>query len=481
LDLRPVADPSRPAELRVRAGANPLGAAYTLDPGTRFVTPTVAWTWAEGRRELTHRFHRWTVARVLRDPARPRAVVANNWEATFFDFDEARIVDLIRRAADLGAELFLLDDGWFGRSHPRDDDTQGLGDWEPDPRKLPGGLAPLVRAARDAGIRFGIWGEPEMVNPASSAHATHPDRVLRDRREPLLHRNQLVLDTLRPEVRDAAADSVDRIVSTPGISYLKWDANRPITDPGSAALAPDRQQNLWVDQVHATWSLMDEVVRRHPDLELMLCASGGGRTDHGTLARFHEFWTSDNTDPVTRVRIQWACSHFFPARAMAAHVTRWGGRPLAFGCAVALSGRFGVDLDLGSLTPAEAEVLRASIDLAVRIRPLVQGGELIRLVSPVEGTDRSRAALAYRSGDRREAVLFAYQLEPPATEAPALPLDWLDEGATYHVRPLEPFAATGSVTEVATSGDSLAWPGDEPCSGWIWAISTRPDGSVRSG
>ena len=187
-------------------------------------------------------------------------------------------------------------------------------------------------------------------------------------------------------MRDFAADVVDRALGhDPWITYVKWDANRPITDPGSATLGPDRQSNVWVDHVHATWDVMAEVARRHPDVELMLCASGGGRTDHGTLRWFHEFWTSDNTDPVARVRMQWACSHFFPAAAMAAHVTRWGGRPMEFACAVALSGRFGLDLDLDSLSEEELAVCRRAVALARRTQDLVQQGELVRLVSPGRG------------------------------------------------------------------------------------------------
>ena len=476
LDVRPGADPTAPRQLRLRAGANPYGAEYVLDPGVRFVTPTVAWTWsASGRREVTRRFHDWTRARVLRDPQRRRSIVANNWEATFFDFDEQRIVELIRRAADLGAELFLLDDGWFGASRPRDDDTTALGDWDVDPAKLPGGLAPLAHAARDAGIRFGIWVEPEMVNPQSDLYDRHPDWVLRDRRQPREHRNQLVLDVLQPEVREFAAGVVDgALAHDPGITYVKWDANRPITDAGSSTLPADRQGNLWVDHVRATWDLMAEVVRRHPDTELMLCASGGGRTDHGTLRWFHEFWTSDNTDPVTRVRMQWACGHVFPAAAMAAHVTRWGGRPMEFACAVALSARFGLDLDLTALSEEETAVCRRAVVVAHRTQDLVQQGELVRLVSPVEGDDTSRAAQVHLASDRRRAVVFAYQLEPSARPAPALQLVDLEPTVRYRVRRTD-LRGDEPDEDVVRSGEELvaaglAWPCDEPLTACVWEL-----------
>lgn len=479
LDVRPVPAPDAPAQLRLRAGANPYGADYVLDAGERFVTPTVAWSWsAAGRGELSNRFHRWTRERVLRDPERLRPLVVNNWEATFFEFDEPRIVELIDRAAALGADLFLLDDGWFGTTHPRDDDTTSLGDWDPDPAKLPAGLAPLAEAAVERDLRFGIWLEPEMVNPVSDLHERHPDWVLRDRREPRLHRHQLALDPLRDDVRAFEVDVVDRTLAMhPAISYVKWDANRPITDPGSTTLERDRQSNLWVDHVHATWQVMAEVVRRHPDVELMLCASGGGRTDHGTLRWFHEFWTSDNTDPVTRVRMQWGCSQVFPAAAMAAHVTRWGDRPLDFACAVALSGRFGIDLDLRALTDDEFDVCRRAVAVARRTQPLVQQGDLVRLVSPVEGPDRSRAALEHVGAHGDSAVLFAYQLESPGLPGPVLRPAGLDPSATYRVRstdlssdePVELEDRTGEQLMVA----GLDWPLTDPCTARIWELERR--------
>ena len=493
LDVRPRPEPGTPSELRIRAGANPVGAEYVLDPGERFVSPTVAWTWSgAGRGEVTRRFHRWTRHRVLRDPERVRPLVVNNWEATFFDFDEARITDLIGRAADLGADVFLLDDGWFGTTHPRNDDTTSLGDWDPDPVKLPGGLAPLADAAVRAGIRFGIWVEPEMVNPVSELHDRHPDWVLRDRREPHLHRHQLALDPLLDDVRDFEVDVVDRTLGQhPAISYVKWDANRPVTDPGSSALGADRQSNLWVDHVRATWSVMAEVARRHPDVQLMLCASGGGRTDHGTLRHFHEFWTSDNTDPVTRVRMQWACGHFFPGAVMAAHVTRWGERPMAFTCAVALSGRFGFDLELTGLSDDELATCRRAVAVARRTQDLVQMGDVERLVSPVEGEDRSRAAWAHLSADRRRAVLFAYQLDggpvgdraEPGSELhppPALRLTGLDPIAGYRVSStdLSGEADDGGdaggdglvVSGADLSASGLAWPLDRPLTARIFEI-----------
>lgn len=482
LDLRPAADPSAPGSLWLRAGANPHGADYVLDPGLTLRTPAVAWTWSSaGRPEVTRRFHEWTRTTVMRDPQRLRPIVVNNWEATGMAFDEARLVELIRTGAELGGEVFLLDDGWFGTTYRRDDDTQGLGDWEPDPSKLPRGLPALVEAAQREGIRFGIWVEPEMVNPRSKLYEAHPEWVIRDRREPREHRQQLALDPLIEDVAAFEADVFDRVLGgTGGISYLKWDANRPVTEPGSTALSPQSQSNLWIDAVVATWALMDEVVARHPDVELMLCASGGGRNDHGTLRRFHEFWLSDNTDPIARVRMQWACSHFFPAAVIAAHVTRWGERPIEFACAVALSCRFGFDIDLTSLTDDEHRVCRRAVAFAKRAAPVVQRGVIEHLVSPVEGVDRSRAAVAYHgTSENRTAgnqtVLFTYQLEAPTTPPPAMRIVGLDRACDYEVTCTD-LTRDESVPVGRLAGADLAtvgleWPLTQPCTAMIFELN----------
>lgn len=481
LDVRPLAG-QESRSLRVRAGANSFAAPYVLDPGAVFRTPSVLWTWStEGRGAVSDRFHRYTRAHALRDPGRTRAIVSNNWEATFFDFDEDRLRGLIERAAAVGAELFLLDDGWFGDRYPRDHDGQGLGDWMVDERKLPNGLAAVSAATIDAGLRFGIWVEPEMVNERSELYETHPEWVLRDARTPLEHRQQLLLDPLQPDVA-AFIDGVvaDAIAAGPGTSYVKWDANRPITDSGSSTLPADRQANVWTDLVWATWARMAAVAEAHPDVDLMLCASGGGRVDHGSLRWFHEFWTSDNTDPVTRVAMQWACSHFFPASAMAAHVTRWGERPMAFACAVALWGRFGIDLDLTALSDDDLAVVERAVVVAKRIRDVVQHGRLHRLVSPVDGPHAGRrAAVSYVSADRSRAVVLAYELEAGEREAaPDLLLRGLDPEATYDLVALPLTGDAASDVDVAGAtgvrdGDALPWPLTEPLTASVLELTRR--------
>jgi alpha-galactosidase len=456
-DVRFDAEVAPHGQQRLVAGAQHLGAERILDPGEVLVTPSVVWTWSTtGIGETSRRLHRFARRHVVRDGARTRATVANTWEAVFFALDPEGLAAQVDRAAALGCELFLLDDGWFGR---RDDDTTSLGDWEVDRRKLPDGLQPLVDHTLAAGLRFGLWVEPEMVNAASDLYEAHPDWVIgepgRERRE---ERNQLVLDLCRPEVRDFVLATIDRVLADhPGITYLKWDANRDVTEPGSGALPADRQSHLARDRVLATREVMAEVARRHPGVELMLCASGGGRSDLDTLRWFHEVWTSDDTDPVDRVRIQWGASHLLPASVLGAHVTRWGERPIAFGCAVAMSARFGLDLDLTALTEAEAATAAEAVTAYHRIRDVVQHGDLHRLVSPV-GSDR--AALAHVADGR--TVAFLYRLPgDPGGGAPVDVAHLLPPGEVT-VTDLTPGREPGARLTTLADG-RIPWPdGDAP-------------------
>ena len=465
----------QPERLRIRCGHQP--ADYVLDPEVVFATPRMVWTWsANGTQSLTHRLHHWVRGHVVRDGQQIRPVVFNTWEATFFDFDHAKLERMMTGAADLGTEMFLLDDGWFGTEFPRRDDRAGLGDWEADPARLPGGLSALASAAHRNGLRFGLWVEPEMVNPASRLYRSHPDWVVtepgRPRRE---ERNQLVLDLCRPQVRDFVTGTVGRILAdAPGIAYLKWDANRDISEPGSGALPADRQANLWTDTVLARWQAMTDVAAQSPDTQLMLCASGGGRTDLGTLRWFHEVWLSDNTDAATRLRMQWHASHFLPAQVIAAHVTRWGGQDLAFACAVAMSARFGFDLDPASLSPAERAACRRATAIYLEVRDLVQLGDLIRLIPPDAPGSAGRVALGFCGLAARRAVVFGYQLaERSGNTAASCPVPWADAGLRYRIRQLTLTGDGEDVTErdgASLLTDGLTWPLTAERTAVIWLL-----------
>jgi alpha-galactosidase len=421
--------------LRALAGINPSGAQYRLPPGKTFTTPGMLWTWSDaGKGPVSRNFHRWARRHGVRDGDKPRPVLLNNWEATHFDFDEQKIVSLFDGARELGAELFLLDDGWFGNKHPRDDDRAGLGDWQVNPRKLPHGLSFLADEARKRGLQFGIWLEPEMVNPKSVLYEQHPDWIIgQPHRELLLSRNQLVLDLTRPEVKEHAWRVVDGTLGpNPGISYLKWDANRFVTQPGSGYLGPGEQQHLLIDYQWALYEVMERMARKFPRVMAMACAGGSGRVDYGALRYFHSFWPSDNTDPVQRIFIQWGFSHIFPAATIAAHVTDMGRKPTKFAVDVALSGAFGVDRDVQKMDADERRTIAAGARLyRDTLRPLVLRGDLYRLESPYE---RPRAALSYVAADRSAAVVFVYQLREGAP-APVRPRG-LDPARKYLVREL---------------------------------------------
>ncbi|RYG37758.1 alpha-galactosidase [bacterium] len=416
--------------LRVTAGMNPYASAYRLALGERFATPRMVWAWSDrGTGELSRHLHRWTRKHAVRDGERPRAILLNNWEATYFDFDEKKIVSLFDGAKALGMELFLLDDGWFGVKHPRDADTQGLGDWIPDPKKLPNGIGALTSAAAERGLRFGIWLEPEMVNPKSELFETHPEWAIQQPKRTLeVQRNQLVLDLARPETREYVFEVADRTLrENPGISFVKWDCNRYLTQPGSTYLGKDRQSHLWIDYGRALYDIFARLAERHPHVDLMMCSGGGGRVDHGALRYAHEFWPSDRTDPARRIFIQWGFGHFFPPIAMANHVTDMGERPMKFAFDVAMSGRLGMDVDVDALSPGDRTFAARAIEVYKGIRDVVQLGDQYRLESPYAGP---RSGVMSVRGYR--AALFVHSLG--ASPAAPLVLKGLDPTRHYQVQ-----------------------------------------------
>ncbi len=421
--------------VRALCGMNPFAATRALPPGENFVTPTMLWVWStNGLGDMSRKFHRWARDFGMRDGHTPRQILLNNWEATGFDFDFKRIVGLFDPAKEIGTELFLLDDGWFGNKYPRVNDAAGLGDWQPNRARLPDGLAPLAAEAVKRGLRFGIWMEPEMVNPKSELFDQHPDWVIRQpKRELELQRNQLVLDLTRPAVQDFEWSVIKDILTVPDVTYAKWDCNRYLTQPGSPYLAPAQQGDLWMDYVNALYALMDKTAKAFPNTELMLCSGGGGRADYGALKYFHEFWPSDNTDPTIRVLMQWDYSYFFPVMALASHVTHWGKRPMHFACSVAMSARFGMDLDLTKLPAADKAVCAGAIKAYKQIRDVTQLGDLYRLEDP---HNNFRGALNFVSPDRARAVVFVFQLKD-GPNAPVRP-QGLNPDQRYAVRELNP-------------------------------------------
>lgn len=423
------------AQVRAVCGINPFATAYHLKPGETLSTPVMIWVWSDrGLGDMSRKFHDWARDFGMRDGHEPRPVLLNNWESTGFDFDFNRIVSLYDPAKKLGFELFLLDDGWFGNKYPRVNDHAGLGDWEPNHARLPDGLAPLAAEAVKRGLRFGIWMEPEMVNPNSELFHEHPDWVISQPKRPFdLQRNQMVLDLTRPAVQAFEWNTIKSILSVPNITYAKWDCNRYLTQPGSSFLPENRQSDLDIDYVRALYALMDKTAKTFPDTELMLCSGGGGRAEYGALKYFHEFWPSDNTDPVTRVLMQWDYSYFFPPMAIASHVTHWGNRPMHFACSVAMSACMGVDIDLTKLPDQDKAICAGAIAAYKQIRDIIARGDLYRLEDPHESY---RGALDFVSKDRTRAVVFAFQLQD-GQNVVVLP-QGLDPDRTYIVHELNP-------------------------------------------
>lgn len=416
-------------QLRAIIGINPTGAQYYLPVGKTFRTPAVLWSYSkEGTGALSRQYHAWALQYGVRDADKDRPVLVNNWEATHCNFNEQILVDLFKEAEKIGADLFLLDDGWFGNGqYARNDDRHGLGDWQEDQLKLPHGLGYLAKQALKRHVGFGIWLEPEMVNPMSNCYEQHPEWIIsQEGREPILGRHQQILDLNRPEVLAFEKKIFDDVLGkNKEISYVKWDCNRFITQPGSSYLR--HPSHLTVDYTWQLYKLMDYFATTYPYVMGMICSGGSGRVDYGSLPYFHSFWPSDNTDPMARIKIQWGFSYFFPACTLSSHVTRMGKRHLKLAIDVALSGAFGVDMNMTTATKEEKKQLAAAVELYKKeIRPLIMHGSLYRLSSPYKN---ALAALSYVSPDRSKAVVYLYQTEEGPSKT--LCLRGLNPDATY--------------------------------------------------
>ena len=452
-------------ELRLSAGPANLSGPYVLEPGRTLALPKFVFSWSEaGKGPASRALHRWARLHLLPHGGSTRKIVFNSWEGVRFDLSERRILAMMDGARALGAELFVVDDGWFGRGRfARNDAGRGLGDWVEDPDKLPHGLAHLAREAKRRGLAFGLWFEPEMADLDSELLRAHPDWALQEAGRPLRRQRgggQVVLDLANPAVRDAVFASVDAAIrAIPGLAYVKLDANAEIANVGSPYLGPDRQGNLWFDYAAGLYELLGRLRASHPSLVFQACASGGGRAEFGALAFADEFWASDNTAAQQRVLIQWGWSQFLPADAMAAHVTAVPNRqtrrsaPLKFRFDVAFSGRLGFELRPEELSSAETAFARRCVAAYKRLRPVIQGGDLYRLASPYEG---DHAALLFVAPDRRRAVVTVCGLSRRANDGRLAPLRLvgLDPALDYRVREIN-LDEAGRGPHVALSGASV--------------------------
>ena len=429
-------------EHHLYAGIDPQSSEYVLSPKEVFATPHLALTYStEGMGGVSRAFHRWARTEgMLHRGMKTGDILLNSWEGLYFDINEERMIQMMDDISQLGGELFVMDDGWFGDKYQRNDDSSTLGDWVVDKKKLPGGLSVLCSSAAKKGIKFGIWIEPEAVNTKSELFEKHPEWALQTKgRELKLGRGgtQLVLDMTNPQVQDFAFKIVDDLLTNyPEISYIKWDANASIQNVGSLYLPMAKQSNLYVDYHRGLIKVLERIRAKYPNVVMQDCASGGGRANYGLLPYFDEFWVSDNTDALQRVYIQWGTSLFFPANAMANHINHcpyWntGGRviPLKFRCDVAMSGRLGIELQPKDMNDEERQQVSTCFRDYKELRDVVQTGDLYRLVSPYNR--KGIAALMYTS-QSSQGVLFVYKTDNYYNQPlPRIRLAGLNPDKTY--------------------------------------------------
>lgn len=421
---------------RVNMGLNDFDFSWLLESGETFQTPEVIMTYSsKGLNEMSRTYHNLYLNRLCRGKFKNkhRPILINNWEATFFDFNADKIEDFAKEAKNLGMELFVLDDGWFGK---RNDDKSSLGDWFVDRNKLPKGLDDLVKKITDLGLEFGIWFEPEMISEDSNLYKIHPDWCLRvPSRDPIVGRNQLVLDLSRREICDYLIESVSNILSNPLITYVKWDMNRHLTDLWSNELPPKRQKETAHRYMLGLYYILENLTRKFPDVLFESCSSGGGRFDAGMLYYMPQTWTSDNTDAVCRMKIQYGTSLVYPPITMGAHLSdvpnNQVGRvtPLETRAHVAMSANFGYELDLTKISEEEKESIKEQVKLYKEIRDIVQFGDFYRILSPFEGNE---AAWNMVSKNKEEFVGMYFKiLSEPATSIKILKFKGLNPNYYY--------------------------------------------------
>lgn len=439
---------------RVSMGINSFDFSWLLEQGESFQTPEVVMVYSgQGLGEMSRTYHRLYRTRLCRGKYRDqsRPILINNWEATYFDFTADKIESIAKKGKELGLELFVLDDGWFGH---RNNDKTSLGDWVVDTNKLPNGLEDLVNRVTALDMAFGLWFEPEMISEESDLYTAHPDWCLQvPHRNRSTGRNQLVLDFSRQEVCEYIISSVSNILSSAPISYVKWDMNRHMTEVGSLALPPERQRETAHRYMLGLYSVLETITSTFPDVLFESCSGGGGRFDPGMLYYMPQTWTSDNTDAVCRLKIQYGTSIVYPISAMGAHVSAVPNHQvhrmtsLKMRGDVALSGNFGYELDLTKFTVEEQEEVKKQVKFYKEQRHLIQFGDYYRLLSPFEG---NMAAWMFVSDNQEEALVMYFQvLDTPNASWNTLKLKGLNPEYDYEVDGLD----------TVYGGDSLMYAG----------------------
>lgn len=460
--------------LRLIAGVNPYNSNYTLQRGETFTSPSLIYSISDnGTGQASRQLHTWARKYRVLNGEGERLTLLNNWEATYFDFNEDKLSKLIKDTKDLGLDLFLLDDGWFGNKYPRNNDDAGLGDWHENRKKLPNGLGYLVKEAKKNKVKFGIWIEPEMVNPESELFKTHPDWVIKQPERPAkLYRNQMVLDLTNPDVQNFVFSVVDSIFTkNPEIAFVKWDCNAVIYNAYSNYLEQNKipQTHLYVDYVQGLYKVLDKIRQKYPSVSMMLCSGGGGRADYELLKYFTEFWPSDNTDPIERIFLQWNYSYFFPSITTACHVTNWGKQPIKFKVDVASMGKLGFDIDVSHLSSDDLLFTKEAIKQYNKFKHLVLLGDQFRLASPYQNP---YASLMYVAKNKSEAVMFNYlssnRFMEKITREP-IKMKGLDIDKKYKIKEINLFPNTKS-----TLDDSIIYSGN-----FLMNVGLNPDINLK--
>ncbi len=413
---------------RVHQGINPFGFEKTLVKGETFTAPECLLAYGDGLGALSRSLHDFIRERICRGPwsRRERPILINNWEATYMDFNEEKLLSIASLAAELGIELFVLDDGWFGK---RDNDRSSLGDWVVNRSKIPSGISGLAEKVNALGLKFGLWFEPEMVSPDSDLYRAHPDWAVRAERGPALVRSQLVLDLTRPEVREYVINAVNSALDSANIEYVKWDMNRYITD------MPRKGFNY--EYTLGLYEVMDAITSSHPNVLFEGCSGGGGRFDAGILCYMPQIWTSDDTDPLERLYIQYGTSFGYPPSTMGSHVTEspnqhTGRRPsMETRGAVSMSCNFGYELDITKLDEADREAVKRQTALCRELRGLVAFGDFYRLLDPF--SDGVGGWMSVSKDKSRAFVFVMRALFRPNSAPMRLRLKGLDPAARYSV------------------------------------------------
>ena len=442
------------------AGIDEENSTWHLAKGETFTTPALALTYSdEGLSEASRNFHRWGRAYKLAHGDKLRKILLNSWEGVYFDINQSGMNQMMADIASMGGELFVMDDGWFGDKYPRNTDNSSLGDWVVDHNKLPEGIEGLLRDAEKNKVKFGIWIEPEMTNTKSELYEKHPDWILKSpKREPILGRGgtQVVLDLCNPKVQNFVFGVFDNLLAKyPAIDYVKWDANMSILNHGSQYLPANRQSHLYIEWHRGLAKVCEMIRKKYPDVTIQACASGGGRANWGVLPWFDEFWVSDNTDALQRIYMQWGTSYFFPAMAMASHISAAPNHqtfrtiPLKYRIDVAMSGRLGMEIQPKNMTEDEKNLCRKAIADYKRIRPIVQTGDIYRLHSPYDGDNL--ASLMYVSQDKTQAVFYWWKLEHFVDEhLPRVKFAGLDPIRSYKITELNRIDNTPLIFEGMT-------------------------------